>query len=133
MANGRQFNHKYGFGKLDTYKLVEAAKEFQHVKPQAWYHSQQVIVEQDIPDNDKEGVISVVPIIEEFLQRENFEMVEYVQVQMNLTHQRRGDVTIDLISPNGIISYIIIKRKFDTSSDGIVGWYFMSIKYWYIP
>ena len=132
VANGRQFNHKYGFGKLDAYKLVEAAKEFQHVKPQAWFHSQQVIVEQDIPDNDVEGVTSVVSVTEEYLRTENFEMVEHVQVKMNLTHQRRGDITIDLISPNGIISHIATKRKFDTSSDGMIGWYFMSVKHWYV-
>ena len=49
VANGRKFNHKYGFGKLDAYRLVEAAKTFKHVKPQAWFHSQVVVIENGVP------------------------------------------------------------------------------------
>jgi subtilisin-like proprotein convertase family protein len=51
---------------------------------------------------------------------------------MNLTHQRRGDIVIDLTSPEGIVSHIATKRKFDTSGDGMVGWFFMSVKHWYL-
>lgn len=131
VADGRRFNHKYGFGKLDAYKLVEAAKSFVHVKPQAWYHSEQVMLEQDIPDNDAQGLISVLNVSPVDLQRSNLEALEHIQVRMNLTHQRRGDISIDLTSPLGIISHIATKRKFDTSSDGMVDWYFMSVKHWY--
>jgi len=35
VANGHKFNHKYGYGKLDAYKLVKAAKTFEKVKLQA--------------------------------------------------------------------------------------------------
>ena len=127
---GRKFNHKYGFGKLDAYKLVEAAKTFEHVKPQAWYHSEKVVVEDNIPDNTVEGLTSVVVVTPDNLTADNFEKVEHVQILMNLTHQRRGDVVIDLISPTGQVSHICTKRKFDTSADGMVGWYFMSVKHW---
>jgi kexin len=133
VADGRKFNHKYGFGKLDAYRLVEEAKTFEHVKPQAWYHSEQIIVEQDIPDNDAEGLTSMFGIFPDDLQRSNFEKVEHVQILMNLTHQRRGDIAIDLTSPAGIVSHIATKRKFDTSTDGMIGWYFMSVKHWYFP
>ena len=131
VTDGRRFNHKYGFGKLDAYKLVEAAKIFEHVKPQAWYHSEKTVVEQDIPDNTVEGLTSVVTVTPDNLKSDNFERVEHVQILMNLTHQRRGDVAIDLISPSGLVSHIRTKRKFDTSTDGMVGWYFMSVKHWY--
>jgi len=132
VMDGRKFNHKYGFGKLDAYKLVEAAKTFEHVKPQAWYHSEKVVVEKDIPDNTNEGLTSVVTVTPDNLKADNFEKVEHLQILMNLTHQRRGDIVIDLISPTGQISHICTKRKFDTSTDGMVGWYFMSVKHWYI-
>lgn len=130
VANGRKFNHKYGFGKLDAYKLVEAAKTFEHVKPQAWFHSKEVIVEQNIPDNNAGVLTSVFTVQPDDLQHSNLERVEHVQVRMNLTHERRGDVVIDLISPMGIVSHICTKRKFDASGEGIVGWYFMSVKHW---
>jgi kexin len=131
VMDGRKFNHKYGFGKLDAYKLVEAAETFQHVKPQAWFHSPKVIVENDIPDNNVEGITSFIHVSADDLKKNNFEKIEHVQVWMNLTHQRRGDVVIDLISPTGIVSHIATKRKFDTSGEGMVGWYFMSVKHWY--
>jgi kexin len=59
------------------------------------------------------------------------EVVEHVQVWMNMTHPRRGDVVIDLISPRGVVSHICTKRKFDVSGEGMAGWYFMSVKHWY--
>jgi kexin len=129
VANGRKFNHKYGFGKLDAWKLVEEAKTFEHVKPQAWHHSRTVVVEEDIPDNAEE-VTSYVSVGEDDLRSSNLERVEHVQVRMNLTHGRRGDVVIDLISPEGIVSHICTSRKFDTSHVGMVDWYFMSVKHW---
>jgi len=132
VANGRRFNHKYGFGKLDAYKLVEAAKTFEHVKPQAWFHSPPIIIEQEIPDNNLDGLVSVMSVFPDELKGNNFEKVEHIQVLMNLTHQRRGDVVIDLTSPEGIVSHIATRRKFDTSKDGMVGWFFMSVKHWYL-
>jgi kexin len=130
VANGRKFNHKYGFGKLDAWKLVEEAKTFEHVKPQAWHHAPTVVVEEDIPDT-AEVVTSFVSVGTDDLRGSNLERVEHVQVRMNLTHTRRGDVVIDLISPEGIVSHICTSRKFDTSNAGMVDWYFMSVKHWY--
>ena len=133
VANGRKFNHKYGFGKLDAYKLVEAAKTFEHIKPQAWHHGREIVVEKDVPDNQGDALTSVIAITPEDLRRSNLERVEHVQVRINLTHTRRGDVVIDLISPEGIISHICTSRKFDSSPAGMVDWYFMSVKHWYPP
>jgi kexin len=129
VANGHKFNHKYGFGKLDAWKLVEEAKTFEHVKPQAWHHAPTVVVEEDIPDNAG-NVTSYISVGEDDLRGSNLERVEHVQVRMNLTHARRGDVVIDLISPEGIVSHICTSRKYDTSNVGMVDWYFMSVKHW---
>jgi kexin len=133
VANGKKFNHKYGFGKLDAWKLVEAARDWEHVKPQAWFHSPDVVVEEDIPDNNPEGISNVLVVTKEMLGESNLEKVEHVQVKMNLTHQRRGDVVVDLTSPAGVVSHLATNRKFDTSSSGMVDWYFMSVKHWYPP
>ena len=116
---------------MDAYKLVEAAKKFRHVKPQAWHHSHEVSIERDIPDNDVKGLTSVIRILPNDLKASNLQVIEHIQVRVNLTHQRRGDVVIDLISPTGVVSHICTKRKYDVSSDGMVGWFFMSVKHWY--
>jgi len=132
VMDGHRFNHKYGFGKLDAYKLVEAAKDFEHVKPQAWFHSETVSIEEDIRDNNADGITSILQVTADDLKAHNLEKVEHVQVRVNLTHERRGDVVIDLTSPMGIVSHICTKRKFDTSNVGMQDWYFMSVKHWYL-
>lgn len=34
---GKRFSHQFGYGKLDAYAFVQAAKTWQVIKPQAWY------------------------------------------------------------------------------------------------
>ncbi|KAJ4290763.1 pheromone processing endoprotease [Collariella sp. IMI 366227] len=50
---GKKFSHTYGYGKLDTYAIVEAAKTWKKVKPQAWFYSPWIHVNQPIPQGDK--------------------------------------------------------------------------------
>jgi kexin len=129
VVNGRKFNHKYGFGKLDAYKLVEAAKTFEHVKPQAWHHSKRMELEYEIPDTG-DAVDSTIMVTEEDLRESNLEKVEHVQVKINLSHRRRGNVVVDLVSPEGVVSHLATARSHDRSTDGMVDWYFMSVKHW---
>jgi kexin len=37
--SGRIFSHDWGYGKVDAYSLVQKAKTWDLVKPQAWFHS----------------------------------------------------------------------------------------------
>ncbi len=46
---GKKYSHTFGYGKIDTYGLVEAAKTWKSVKPQAWYFSPWIHVKQAIP------------------------------------------------------------------------------------
>lgn len=127
---GKLYNHKYGYGKLDAYTIVHAAKNFKQVKPQAWYHSPVVEVHKGIPEG--KGLKTTIQITKEDLQRANLERVEHVTVNMNAEHQRRGDMAVDLISPNGIVSNIATARSLDDSRDGYVNWDFMSVKHWFV-
>jgi kexin len=131
VVNRRKFNHKYGFGKLDAYKLVEAAKTFEHVKPQAWHHSKrmELELEHEIPDTG-DAVDSTIMVTEEDLRESNLEKVEHVQVKINLSHRRRGNVVVDLVSPEGVVSHLATAWSHDRSTDGMVDWYFMSVKHW---
>lgn len=125
---GKKYNHKFGYGKLDAYLLVHAAKEFKTVKPQAWFHSPVLKIGQDIPLH--EGLVSTFTVTKEMMEKANLEKIEHVTIKMNLRHERRGDVSVDLVSPNGIVSKIATARSGDTSRAGYKEWTFMSVVHW---
>jgi len=51
-------------------------------------------------------------------------------VTLNCEHKRRGDVIIELTSPNGIVSVLSPGRKYDDSTKGFKDWRFMSVVHW---
>lgn len=128
-AAGKKFNHKYGYGKLDAWAMVQAAKEFKSVKPQAWYHSPVLTVNHKIPEGET-GLKTAIIVTDEQLKEANLERVEHVTVKMNLRHTIRGEVSVDLISPHGVTSHISTARKYDKSSEGYKDWEFMTVKHW---
>ncbi|KAI9843405.1 MAG: pheromone processing endoprotease [Sclerophora amabilis] len=126
---GKRFSHSYGYGKIDAYAIVEAAKDFKSVKPQAWYKSAWMHVKHPIPQGDK-GLASTVEVTKDQLGEANFERVEHVTLTMNVAHGRRGDLSVELKSPNGVVSHLSATRKFDKSTDGYDDWTFMSVVHW---
>ncbi|KAI9778597.1 MAG: pheromone processing endoprotease [Geoglossum umbratile] len=126
---GKNYSHKFGYGKLDTYAIVEAAKEFKSVKPQAWYYSPWLHVQHPIPEGDV-GLVSKVEVTKEDLEKANLERLEHVTVTMNVAHAKRGDLSVDLISPNGVLSRLSEMRIHDESALGYVDWTFMSVTHW---
>jgi kexin len=60
----------------------------------------------------------------------NVERLEHVQVTMNVDHSRRGDLSVDLISPDNIVSHLSVTRKLDESNLGYADWTFMSVVHW---
>lgn len=126
---GKKFSHTFGYGKLDTYAIVEAAKTWKKVKPQAWFYSPWIHVNQAIPQGDK-GVAVGFEVTEAMLKDANLERLEHVTVTMNVEHGRRGDISVDLISPNKIVSHLSVTRKLDDSTEGYDDWTFMSVVHW---
>ena len=124
---GRPYNHKYGYGKLDAFRIVELARDFMSVKPQTWYKSPVLSVNQRL---SKEGITSTIGITAEHLQMANFEALEHVQITVNARHQRRGNMEVWLESPNGIKSILARPRRFDDDTGGYPSWTFMSVKHW---
>lgn len=129
-AIGKQFSHTYGYGKLDSWAIVEAAKTFEKVKPQAWYFSPWVHVNQEIPQGDRGLLVSFL-VYEEDLKAANLARVEHVTVTMNVAHSRRGDLSVDLVSPKKVTSHLSATRHLDSSTEGYNDWTFMSVVHWY--
>lgn len=77
-----------------------------------------------------EGVESKITITQEMLNDNNFEKLEHINVKVWIQHTRRGDVEVEVVSPNGIKSVLASKRQFDVDASGFPGWTFMSVKHW---
>ncbi|KAI0548381.1 peptidase S8/S53 domain-containing protein [Xylaria curta] len=126
---GKKYSHTFGYGKIDTYALVEIAKTWKSVKPQAWFYSPWLHVKKEIPQGDQ-GLSVNFEVTKEMLQEANLERLEHVTVTMNVEHTQRGDLSVDLISPDNVISHISATRRLDMSDQGYDDWTFMSVVHW---
>ncbi|KAG0206586.1 pheromone processing endoprotease [Mortierella sp. GBA30] len=135
---GRLFNHKYGYGSLDAYAIVEYAKTWVSVGPRVSYESPVIKVNGDIPSGVDDatgqtgsiGLPSAFEVTEAALKGVKFGVLEHVTVTVNIQHQYRGDVEVQLRSPDNIISQLATSRPFDNNTEGFVNWTFMSVKHW---
>lgn len=128
-ARGKKFSHTYGYGRLDTYALIELAKTWKLVKPQAWYHSPWISVAHEIPQGDQ-GLAASFDVTSEMLKKANLETLEHVTLTMNVDHTRRGDISVELKSPTGVISHVATSRRDDGARAGYNDWTFMSVVHW---
>jgi len=78
----------------------------------------------------EDGIVSTYEIFQGMLDDSNFERLEHVTVRVWIEHQRRGDVGVELLSPNGIQSVLARTRRADNDKNGYPGWKFMSVKHW---
>ncbi|KAI7882315.1 serine endoprotease Kex1 [Mucor mucedo] len=143
LPSGRQFNHKYGYGILDAYRIVELAKGFRSVRAQTHLSiTSEIDVDntplsiQDITPVANNSIdpstafTSTLTVTKENIQKHGLSRLEHVTVTVNIEHQRRGDLEILVESPNGVSSQLGTPRKYDTSSDGLINWTFMTVKHW---
>lgn len=129
--SGRKFSHDWGFGKVDAYSLVQRARTWDLVKPQAWFNSPWLRVHHAIPE-DSHGLISRYNVTEKQMKKANLARLEHVTVTMNVNHTYRGDLSVSLRSPAGMVSHLSVARPLDVNKVGYVDWTFMSVAHWYV-
>lgn len=139
-AAGRPYSYKYGYGRLDAYQYVKAAKTWKPVKPQAFFDMPLVELgggkvdkNGDMYDGElitRAGIKSSLSVTHEMLMENNFEFLEHITVKIWVNHTIRGDVEVEITSPNGIKSVLAAPRPHDMSNRGFLGWTFSSIKHW---
>ncbi|KAE9406594.1 subtilisin-like protein [Gymnopus androsaceus JB14] len=157
-SSQRPFSYAYGYGVLDAYTFVHAALTWELVPRQTWMRSRTVVLGDG--KMTKENVISggtpfgqggqttvssTLEVTEKMMRRAHFAPhgLEHVNVKVWIEHQRRGDVHVEVISPNGVRSVLAGVssgssghegdeggRKNDKASTGFPGWVFMSVKHW---
>ncbi|KAH7313668.1 subtilisin like protease [Stachybotrys elegans] len=128
-AIGKKFSHTFGYGKIDAYSMVEKAKTWDLVKPQAWFFSPWLHIKKEIPQGEQ-GLAVTFEVTKDMLGEANLARIEHVTVTMNIEHTRRGDLSVDLVSPEGIISHIATDRPSDDHKGGYDDWTFMSVVHW---
>lgn len=143
-ATGRYYSYKYGYGALDAYAYVTAAQNWKLVKPQAWIHTKTIEINGGkMHDLGKKkyryeggdrigpnGYKSKMTITKEMMLENNLESLEHIDVRVWISHTRRGDVEVEIVSPNGIKSILASTREDDEADTGFPGWRFMTLKHW---
>ncbi|KAI9598162.1 peptidase S8/S53 domain-containing protein [Syncephalis fuscata] len=128
-ATGLMHSNKYGFGKIDTFRIVELAKNHTIVNPQAFIESDMSHVNQTI-HYGRDGINNSITLTQSQMTTHGFQHLEHITVTVNIEHDRRGDLEVFLISPNHVISKLSAIRKNDQSLDGFKDWTFMTVKHW---
>lgn len=126
---GKKFSHIYGYGKIDAWRMIEATKKHKLLKPQAWFHSPWLSVQHTIPQGNQ-GLASTFEVTAGMLKESNLERLEHVTVTMNVEHTRRGDLSLELRSPQGVVSHLSTTRHNDNTRAGYADWTFMSVIHW---
>uniref|UniRef100_A0A4W3IAI2 Proprotein convertase subtilisin/kexin type 7 n=1 Tax=Callorhinchus milii TaxID=7868 RepID=A0A4W3IAI2_CALMI len=111
---GLSHSHKHGFGLLNAWRLVNAAKIWESVPYLTSYSSPVQKEGKDIPLHPK--VLEVVwNVTAEDLNLSGMKTLEHVAVTLTITHPARGKLEIKLFCPSGMSSLIGAKRVVDTS------------------
>ncbi len=118
---GYWYNHAYGYGLVDATSAVNMAKSWQTVDSEIFVNAGEITVDTYIPDNSDNGISSTV-IVNQSINIEN------VEVLVDIWHDWRGDLSLFLTSPNGIVSELV--RQHGDSGDHYEDWVFTSVVHW---
>lgn len=123
-----QHSYKHGFGLLDAWRLVNAARVWKNVPWQAVFVSKEMMVNLKIPRNGRilKLEYKTPPDFDDYL----LTVLEYALVSITLKHEYRGDVEISLICPSGTRSIIGARRRLDNSTAGLKNWQFSTVRCW---
>jgi subtilisin-like proprotein convertase family protein len=121
-AAGFHFNHDFGAGLINAGAAVTLGTNWINLGPQLSYTDQRTNLSFAIPDNDTNGVLVPFTVTGGNLR------LEHVTLTVNISHSARGQIAIDLISPQGTVSRLA-ERHSDFNND-IRDWTYMTVRNW---
>ncbi|XP_026666894.1 furin-like protease 1, isoforms 1/1-X/2 [Ceratina calcarata] len=121
---GRNVSHSFGYGLMDAAAMVRLARRWRTVPEQ---HKCEV----SAPHNGR-AIPPKSQLTLELHVKEcsGVNFLEHVQAKVTLMASRRGDLQIQLTSPQGTRSVLLAKRPHDVSKAGFNQWPFMSVHTW---
>uniref|UniRef100_A0AAV2J468 P/Homo B domain-containing protein n=1 Tax=Knipowitschia caucasica TaxID=637954 RepID=A0AAV2J468_KNICA len=129
--NGAGFHHshQHGFGLLNAWRLVNAAKVWESVPFLVSYQSS--LIKEEVPittyPND---LIRMWNVSADDLKHSGMQTLEHVSVTVTITHPCRGNLEIVLTCPSGMSSLIGARRAIDRDTGGYQDWTFSTVRCW---
>ncbi|XP_028275295.1 proprotein convertase subtilisin/kexin type 7 [Parambassis ranga] len=129
--NGAGFSHshKHGFGLLNAWRLVNAAKVWESVPFLVSYQSSVIKEEASILTYPK-LLVRTWNVSATDLKASGMKTLEHVAVTVTITHPCRGNVEIVLNCPSGMTSVIGARRAIDRDAAGYQDWTFSTVRCW---
>ncbi|KAJ9058689.1 pheromone processing endoprotease, variant 2 [Entomophthora muscae] len=127
--SGRMYSPQFGYGKINAGIIVENAERHIKVGDHTILESPYMHVNMLIPE-DEEGLLIAYKVSDEHVNQLGLFKIEHVQVIVSIKHMLRGDIEIEMISPNNITSKLVTPREDDNSVDGFLETPLMSVAHW---
>jgi kexin len=121
-TNGRGYHHSniYGFGLLKIPPLLNVLDTYTLLQEQQKQVFSPII--RPTKDNANSFIVN--------MSHTNVTFIEMVILRIALTHPRRGDVAVQIISPEGTISVLAEHRNDPNPNFPAEGWSFSSLHHW---
>ncbi|NXQ97235.1 PCSK7 convertase, partial [Sagittarius serpentarius] len=126
---GFSHSHQHGFGLLNAWRLVNAAKIWESVPYLASYVSPALKEGRSIPFLPQELEVAW-NVTTADLELSGMRTLEHVAVAVTITHPRRGNLEIRLFCPSGMMSLIGTTRSMDSDPSGFADWTFSTVRCW---
>ncbi|KAL5258434.1 hypothetical protein ACHWQZ_G009065 [Mnemiopsis leidyi] len=124
-AANRATHTNFGYGILDAFRMVEIAKNWTNVDPDHRCQSPQLTYNRAIPAHD--SITIEIPFDGCDDTDNSVKSLEHVYLELSLKTPRRGDISIDMVSPSGTEMRLISTRMFDNDNVGFRNWRLMTV------
>ncbi|MFT7173575.1 MAG: subtilisin-like proprotein convertase family protein [Paracoccaceae bacterium] len=122
-AAGIDFNHEFGAGMIDAQAAVTLATGWTNLPDQEEVTLASGPVTLAIPDDSSSGTSTTFDLSSAQALR-----VEHVTLTANITHARRGQLTLSLISPSGTESFLTMPNT--GTGANFSNWTMMTVHNW---
>ncbi|XP_043852862.1 proprotein convertase subtilisin/kexin type 7 isoform X2 [Dromiciops gliroides] len=126
---GFSHSHQHGFGLLNAWRLVNAAKIWTSVPYLASYISPILKENKRIPVSTHSLEV-LWNVSKSDLEMSGLMTLEHVAVTVSITHPRRGSLELKLFCPSGMMSLIGAPRTLDKDPNGFNDWTFSTVRCW---
>ena len=88
-----------------------------------------VVVTLSLTIQGQDQIVNISGLVDAFNAGEN--IIYFLEYQRLSDHPKRGDIRVELTSPQGTVSVLLPNRDYDFINDeGYTQWPFMSVHYW---
>lgn len=131
MQNKAGLHHsaQYGFGLLDAWRLVNAAKIWE-TTPMLTSFSPPTIGYNEKIKNSPEVLSLPAVVSQRDAELHKLNTLEHVQVTLTIEHDIRGQIEVTIVCPSGTESLVGPNRAKDDSDLGFKDWTFSTVRCW---